>query len=67
MVEMDVSWIPTIKSLQFNSNIRVFTYDELDLQKCLGKGVFVEVYESRWKGMKIAIKVLKWGDSYNKH
>jgi hypothetical protein len=26
----------------------------------LGKKIFGEVYESHWKGIKIAIKVLKW-------
>jgi serine/threonine protein kinase len=42
-----------------------FAYDELNFLNFLGKGLFGEVYESRWKGIKIAIKVLKWSGSHN--
>jgi hypothetical protein len=31
----------------------------------LAKGLFGEVYESHWKGIKIAIKVLNWSGSHN--
>jgi len=34
-------------------------------QKCLGKGAFGVVYKSKWKNMKIAIKVLIWSGSHN--
>jgi serine/threonine protein kinase len=56
---------PMIESLQCNSNIRLFTYDEFKSWKILGKGYFGKVYESRWKGIKIAIKVLNWSGSHN--
>jgi serine/threonine protein kinase len=56
---------PMIESLQCNSNIRLFAYDELNFRKSLGKGLFGEVYKSRWKGIKIAIKVLNWSGSHN--
>jgi serine/threonine protein kinase len=56
---------PTIESLQHNSNIRAFTYNELKFQKCLGKGAFGEVYKSKWNNIKIAIKVLIWNGSHN--
>ncbi len=49
---------PMIESLQCNSNIQVFAYDELKSWKFLGKGLYGKVYESRWKGIKVAIKVL---------
>jgi serine/threonine protein kinase len=56
---------PMMESLQCNSGIRLFTYDELNSRKFLGKGLFGEVYKSRWKGIKIAIKVLNWNGSHN--
>jgi tetratricopeptide (TPR) repeat protein len=56
---------PMMESLQCNSNILVFTYDELNFCKSLGKGSFGEVYECCWEGIKIAIKVLKWSGSHN--
>jgi tetratricopeptide (TPR) repeat protein len=56
---------PMIESLQCNSKIRVFAYDELNFKISLGKGPFGKVYESRWEGIKIAIKVLKWSGSHN--
>jgi tetratricopeptide (TPR) repeat protein len=56
---------PMIESLQSNSSIRLFAYDELNFRKFLGRGLFGEVYESRWKGIKIAIKILNWNGSYN--
>jgi len=56
---------PMIESLQCNSSIRLFAYDELKFWKFWGKGLFGEVYESRWKGIKIAIKVLNWSGSHN--
>jgi serine/threonine protein kinase len=56
---------PMIESLQCNSSIRLFAYDEFKFWKFLGKGLFGEVYESRWKGIKIAIKVLNWSGSHN--
>jgi tetratricopeptide (TPR) repeat protein len=56
---------PMIESLQCNSNIPFFAYDELNFGKLLGKGLFGEVYESRWKGIKIAVKVLYWNGFYN--
>ncbi len=54
-----------IESLQCNSSIRLFPYDELNFGKLLGKGSFGKVYESHWKGIKIAIKVLKRSGFYN--
>jgi predicted Ser/Thr protein kinase len=54
-----------IKSLQCNLSIQLFAYDELNFWKFLGKGLFGEVYEIHWKGIKIAIKVLNWSDSHN--
>jgi len=42
-----------------------FAYDELNFLKFLGKGLYGEVYKSRWKGIKITIKVLNWNGSYN--
>ncbi len=42
-----------------------FTYDELNFWKFLGKGLCEEVYESHWKGIKIAIKVLNWNGFHN--
>ncbi len=56
---------PTIKLLPLNSNIQIFTYNELNLGRNLGKGAFGEVYESCWKDTKIAIKVLKRSGSHN--
>jgi tetratricopeptide (TPR) repeat protein len=56
---------PMIDSLQCNSSIPLFPYDELNFRIVLGKGLFGEVYEGRWKGIKIAIKVLNWNGSYN--
>jgi len=56
---------PMIESLQCNSNIRVFPYDELQFRKILGEGSFGKVYEGRWNGIKIAIKVLNWSGSHN--
>jgi len=56
---------PMMKSLQCNSSIRIFTYDELNFYKSLGKGSFGEVYECHWKGIKIAVKALKWNGSHN--
>jgi tetratricopeptide (TPR) repeat protein len=56
---------PMMKSLQCNSSIRLFAYDELNLYKSLGKGSFGEVYECRWEGIKIAVKALKWNGSHN--
>ncbi len=31
----------------------------------MGKGLFGEVYESRWKGIKITTKILNWSGSHN--
>jgi tetratricopeptide (TPR) repeat protein len=61
---------PIIESLQFNSNVRSFTFDELvtknDFRKHLGQGLYGIVYEGNWEGKKIAIKVLKGVDgSFN--
>jgi tetratricopeptide (TPR) repeat protein len=56
---------PTIKLLPFNSNIQIFTYNELNFGRNLGKGAFGEVYQSYWKDTKIAIKVLKRSGSHN--
>jgi tetratricopeptide (TPR) repeat protein len=56
---------PMIESLQCNSNIRVFAYDELNFDKSFGKGSFGTVYESPWGGITIAIKVLNWSGSHN--
>ncbi|CAN5971409.1 unnamed protein product [Sphagnum jensenii] len=56
---------PMIESLQCNSSIPFFPYDELNFGKLLGKGSFGKVYESHWKGIKIAIKVLKRSGFYN--
>jgi len=56
---------PMIESLQCNSSIQFFAYDELKFGKLLGKGLFGKVYESDWKGIKIAIKVLNGNGFYN--
>jgi len=56
---------PTIELLPFNSEIQSFTYNELNFGTSLGKRAFGEVYQSCWKGIQIAIKVLKWNGSYN--
>jgi regulator of sirC expression with transglutaminase-like and TPR domain len=56
---------PIIKSLQCKSNIRAFTYNELEFQNCLGKGLFGVVYKSKWKNIEIAIKVLIQSGSHN--
>jgi tetratricopeptide (TPR) repeat protein len=56
---------PIIKLLPFNSSIKSFTYNELNLGTSLGKGAFGEVYQSCWKDTKIAIKVLKKNGSHN--
>ncbi|CAK9860852.1 unnamed protein product [Sphagnum jensenii] len=56
---------PTIKMLPLNSNIQFFSYNELNFGRSLGKGGFGTVYQSCWKDMKIAIKVLKWSGSHN--
>jgi tetratricopeptide (TPR) repeat protein len=56
---------PTIELLPFNSNIQSFTYNELNFGTSLGKGAFGEVYQSWWKDMKIAIKVLKKSGSHH--
>jgi hypothetical protein len=37
----------------------------LNFWKFLGKRLFREMYESHWKGIKIAIKVLKWSGFHN--
>jgi hypothetical protein len=55
---MLIEYQPIIKSLQCNLSIQLFKYDELNFWKFLGKRLFEEVYESHWKGIKIAIKVL---------
>ncbi len=62
---MLIEYQPIIKSLQCNLSIRLFAYDELNFWNFLGKGLFGEVYESHWKGIKIAIKILNWSDSHN--
>jgi len=56
---------PTIKLLPFNSNIRSFTYNELNFGRSLGKGGFGEVYQGYWKDTNIAIKILKRSGSHN--
>jgi serine/threonine protein kinase len=56
---------PIIQSLPCNLDIRSFTYDELNLGPSLGKGAYGEVYQSCWKGIPIAIKVLKWSGEHN--
>jgi serine/threonine protein kinase len=56
---------PIIESLPFNSSIQSFTYDELNLGLSLGKGSYGEVYQSCWKGIPIAIKVLEWSGDHN--
>jgi hypothetical protein len=62
---MLIEYQPIIKSLQCNLSIRLFAYDELNFRKFLGKGLFGEVYESHWKGIKIVIKVLNWNGFHN--
>ncbi len=42
---------PMIEPLQCNSNIRLFTYDELNFLNFLEKGLLGEMYESRWEGL----------------
>jgi serine/threonine protein kinase len=37
----------------------------LKFQKCLRKQAFGVVYKSKWKNIKIAIKVLIWRGSHN--
>jgi serine/threonine protein kinase len=54
-----------LESLQCNSNIPLFTYDELNFGELLGKGLYGKVYEGRCKGVKIAIKVLIPNDFQN--
>jgi tetratricopeptide (TPR) repeat protein len=56
---------PMIESLQCNSSIQVFAYDELKFWKVLGKGYYGKVYEGHCKGTKIAIKVLNSSGFYN--
>jgi tetratricopeptide (TPR) repeat protein len=60
---------PIIESLPFNSNIQSFTYDDLnfenELNPSLGRGAYGEVYQSCWKGITIAIKVLEWSGDHN--
>jgi len=56
---------PIIKLLPFNLNIQSFTYDELNFGPSLGKGAYGEVYQSFWKGITIAIKVLEWCGEHN--
>jgi len=56
---------PTIELLPFNSSIHSFADNELNFGMNLGKGASGEVYQSYWKGIKIAIKVLKWSGSFN--
>jgi tetratricopeptide (TPR) repeat protein len=55
----------TIELLAYNSIIQSFPYNELKFGTSLGKGAFGEVYQSRWKDTKIAIKVLKRSGSHN--
>ncbi|CAM6059862.1 unnamed protein product [Sphagnum tenellum] len=56
---------PIIKSLPFNSSIQPFTYNELNFGLSLGKGAYGEVYQSCWKGIPIAIKILEWSGDHN--
>jgi serine/threonine protein kinase len=62
---MFTEYQPMIESLQCNSSIRLFAYDELKFWKFWGRGLFGKVYKSCWKGIKIAIKVLNWSGSHN--
>jgi hypothetical protein len=62
---MLIEYQPIIKSLQCNLSIRFFAYDELNFWKFLGKGLFGNVFESHWKGIKIMIKVLNQSGSHN--
>jgi tetratricopeptide (TPR) repeat protein len=56
---------PIIQSLPCNLNIQSFTYDELNFGPSLGRGAYGEVYQSCWKGIPIAIKVLEWSGEHN--
>ncbi|KAH8955755.1 hypothetical protein BDL97_07G003500 [Sphagnum fallax] len=56
---------PIIESLPFNSSIQPFTYNELNFGLSLGKGAYGEVYQSCWKGIPIAIKILEWSGNHN--
>jgi hypothetical protein len=56
---------PIIELLPFNPSIECFTYNELKFGRSLGKGAYGEMYQSCWKGTKIAIKCLKSSGSHN--
>jgi len=56
---------PTIGLLPLNSNIRFFTYNELNLGTILGEGASGKVYQGCWENTKIAIKVLEWSGDHN--
>jgi serine/threonine protein kinase len=56
---------PIMELLPFNSSIQSFTYDELNFGQSLGKGAYGEVYQSYWKGITIAVKVLEWSGDHN--
>jgi tetratricopeptide (TPR) repeat protein len=56
---------PTIELLPLNSNIRSFTYNELNIGTILGEGASGKVYQSYWENIKIAIKVLEWSGNHN--
>jgi hypothetical protein len=48
------------ESLQFNSNVRSFTFDELmaksNFKNLLGTRAFEIVYESDWEGIGLRLK-----------
>jgi len=56
---------PIIESMPFNSSIQSFSYNELNFGPSLGKGAYDEVYQSCWKNITIAIKVLEWSGGHN--
>ncbi len=60
---------PIKESLQFNSSVRSFSFDEFmakrNLENLLGTRVFEIVYESDWEGKRIATKNLKAFGSFN--
>ncbi len=62
---------PIKESLQFNSSVRSFSFDEFmakrNFENLLGTRVFEIVYESDWEGKRIATKNLKAFGSFNKN
>jgi hypothetical protein len=62
---------PIKESLQFNSSVRSFSFDEFmakrNFENLLGTRVFEIVYESDWEGKRIATKNLKAFGSFNEN